>query len=147
MKILVSACLLGENCKYNGGNNRNENVIKLSENHTLIPICPETFACLPTPRVPSEIKDGKVYSKDGKDLTKEFYDGAEKALYIAEESGCQVAILKEKSPSCGFGKIYDGTFSGKLTYGNGIAAQMLYEHGIRIYGESSVEREPFLDKE
>ncbi len=146
MKILVSACLLGEDCTYNGGSNRNENVIKLSEKHTLIPICPETFACLPTPRVPSEIKGGRVYSKDGKDLTKEFYDGAEKALYIAEESGCQAAILKEKSPSCGFGKIYDGTFSGTLTYGNGIAAQMLYEHGIRIYGESNVERISFLDE-
>lgn len=139
MKILVSACLLGENCKYNGGNNKNEAVIKLGEKHTLIPICPETFACLPTPRVPSEIKDGKVYSKDGKDLTNEFSDGAEKSLYIAEESGCQVAVLKEKSPSCGFGRIYDGSFSGKLIHGNGITAQLLYEHGIKIYGESKID--------
>ena len=107
MKILVSACLLGENCKYNGGNNKNENVIKLGKKHTLIPICPETFACLPTPRVPSEIRDGRVYSKNGEDLTEAFYDGAEKALYVAEETGCQTAILKERSPSCGFGKIYD----------------------------------------
>lgn len=114
MKILVSACLLGENCKYNGGNNKNENVIKLGEKHTLIPICPETFACLPTPRVPSEIRDGRVYSKNGEDLTEAFYDG---------------------------------TFSGTLTYGNGIAAQMLFEHGIKIYGESDIKRIAFLDEE
>lgn len=140
MKILVSACLLGENCKYNGGNNKCEEVIKLGQKHTLIPICPETFANLPTPRVASEIKDGKVYSKDGKDLTEEFYDGAEKTLYVAEESACQIAVLKERSPSCGFGKIYDGTFSGTLTYGNGVAAQMLYEHGIIILGESKLDK-------
>ncbi len=140
MKILVSACLLGENCKYNGGNNKCEEVIKLGQKHTLIPVCPETFANLPTPRVPSEIKDGKVYSKDGKDLTEEFYDGAEKTLYVAEESTCRIAVLKERSPSCGFGKIYDGTFSGTLTYGNGVAAQMLYEHGIIILGESKLDK-------
>ena len=109
-------------------------------------ICPETFACLPTPRVPSEIRDGRVYSKNGEDLTEAFYDGAEKALYVAEETGCQTAILKERSPSCGFGKIYDGTFSGTLTYGNGIAAQMLFEHGIKIYGESDIKRVAFLDE-
>ncbi len=140
MKILVSACLLGENCKYNGGNNKCEEVIKLGQKHTLIPVCPETFANLPTPRVPSEIKDGKVYSKNGEDLTDKFYDGAEKTLYVAEESACQIAVLKERSPSCGFGKIYDGTFSGNLTYGNGIAAQMLYDHGIIILGESKVDK-------
>lgn len=140
MKILVSACLLGENCKYNGGNNKCEEVIKLGQKHTLIPVCPETFANLPTPRVASEIKDGKVYSKDGKDLTEEFYDGAEKTLYVAEESACRIAVLKERSPSCGFGKIYDGTFSGTLTYGNGVAAQMLYEHGIIILGESKLDK-------
>ncbi len=140
MKILVSACLLGENCKYNGGNNKCEEVIKLGQKHTLIPVCPESFANLPTPRVPSEIKDGKVYSKDGKDLTEEFYDGAEKTLYVAEESACRIAVLKERSPSCGFGKIYDGTFSGTLTYGNGVAAQMLYEHGIIILGESKLNK-------
>ncbi len=140
MKILVSACLLGEDCKYNGGNNKNEEVIKLGEKHTLIPICPECFAGLPVPRVPSEIKDGRVYSKEGKDLTEEFFDGAEKSLYIAEETGCQLAVLKERSPSCGFGKIYDGSFSGRLINGNGIAAQLLYDHGITIFGESKIDK-------
>lgn len=140
MKILVSACLLGENCKYNGTNNKNENVIALEKKHTLIPICPECFAGLPIPRVPSEIKDGKVFSKDGEDLTEAFNDGAEKALYIAEEAGCRIAVLKERSPSCGFGKIYDGSFSGKLINGNGITAHLLYEHGITVLGESQVKK-------
>lgn len=140
MKIAVSACLLGENCKYNAGNNKNEDVLALGDRYKLIPICPECFAGLPIPRVPSEIKDGKVYSKDGVDLSKEFADGAEKALYVAEENACQIAILKERSPSCGFGTIYDGTFSGALTNGNGITAQLFYEHGIRIFGESQVDK-------
>ena len=140
MKILVSACLLGENCKYNGGNNKNEKVLALAKEHTLIPVCPECFAGLTIPRVPSEIKDGKVFSKDGKDLTEEFNDGAEKALYVAEESGCQIAILKERSPSCGFGIIYDGSFTGKTVAGNGIAAQLLYGNGITILGESKADK-------
>lgn len=139
MKILVSACLLGENCKYNGGNNKNESVLALGEKHKLIPICPECFGGLPIPRVPSEIRGGKVFSKDGRDLTEQFYDGAEKALYVAEESGCQLAILKERSPSCGFGKIYDGSFTGNIISGNGITAKLLYEHGITILGESRVD--------
>jgi len=140
MKILVSACLLGENCKYSGGNNKCDEVIALAEEHTLIPICPEYFAGLPIPRLPCEIKNGRVYAKDGRDLTEEFSDGAEKALYIAEENGCQTAILKERSPSCGFGKIYDGSFSGTLISGNGFTAQLLYDNGIRIIGESQLNK-------
>ena len=116
--------------------------LNLVKSTPLIPICPETFSGLPSPRMPSEIKDGKVYSKNGEDLTDFFFDGAEKSLYIAEETGCQIAVLKERSPSCGFGKIYDGTFTGNLTYGNGITAQMLYEHGIRIFGESKINNLP-----
>lgn len=139
MKILVSACLLGENCKYNGTNNKNEKVISLGKKHRLIPVCPECFAGLATPREPSEIRNGKVFSKDGKDLTKEFSDGAEKTLYIAEETGCRVAVLKERSPSCGFGKIYDGSFTGCLVRGNGITANLLYENGIKIFGESRID--------
>ncbi|MCM1284673.1 MAG: DUF523 domain-containing protein [Acetobacter sp.] len=136
MKIAVSACLLGENCKYSGGNNKCDEVLELGKEHTLIPICPECFAGLPIPRVPSEIRDGRVYSKIGDDLTEAFADGAEKALYVAEEKGCQIAVLKEKSPSCGFGKIYDGTFSGQIIDGNGITAQLFYDHGIIVLGES-----------
>lgn len=140
MKILVSACLLGENCKYSGGNNKCDEIIALGKKHKLIPICPECFGGLPIPRVPSEIKDGRVYSKTGEDLTEAFNDGAEKALYVAEESGCQLAILKERSPSCGFGEIYDGSFSGKTIRGNGITAQLLYDHGIVILGETKTDK-------
>lgn len=140
MKILVSACLLGENCKYSGGNNKNETVIALGEKHTLIPICPECFAQLPIPRPPAEIKDGRVFNKLGEDITEQFRDGAEKALYIAEESGCRVAVLKERSPSCGFGTIYDGSFTGRTIRGNGITAQLLYDNGIIILGESQTDK-------
>lgn len=140
MKILVSACLLGENCKYNGTNNKNEQVIALGEKHKLIPVCPECFAGLPTPRMPSELVGEKVFSKDGRDLTEEFRDGAEKTLYIAEENGCQLAVLKERSPSCGFGKIYDGSFSSRLINGNGFTAQLLYDNGITILGESKIDK-------
>ncbi len=140
MKILVSACLLGENCKYNGGNNKNEEVIALDEKHTLVPVCPEVFGGLEIPRPPCEKRDGGVFSKDGRDVTAQFSDGAEKTLYIAEETGCQLAVLKERSPSCGFGKIYDGTFSGTLINGNGVTAQRLYDAGITVIGETQVER-------
>lgn len=145
MKILVSACLLGENCKYNGKNNKNEAVINLGKKHTLIPVCPEAFAGLPTPRVPSEIKDGRVFSKDGADLTDAFQDGAEKTLYIAEESGCRAAVLKERSPSCGFGKIYDGSFTSALIDGNGITAELLFKNGITVIGESNLRKLDMLE--
>lgn len=140
MKILVSACLLGENCKYSGGNNKCDEIIKLGKRHKLIPVCPECFGGLPIPRVPSEIKNGRVYAKTGEDLTEAFEGGAEKALYVAEESGCQLAILKERSPSCGFGEIYDGSFSGKTIRGNGITAQLLYDHGITVIGETKLDK-------
>ena len=140
VKILVSACLLGENCKYNGGNNKNENVIRLAEHFELIPICPECFGGLPIPRVPSEIRDGRVYTKNGEDVTAQFLDGAEQTLYIARENNCPAAVLKERSPSCGFGKIYDGTFSGTLTDGNGITAGLLSDNEIQIFGECNVNK-------
>lgn len=140
MKILVSACLLGENCKYSGSNNKNDSVIALGDKHTLIPICPECFGGLAIPRPPAEIRNGKVYNKLGDDVTEHFEDGAEKALYVAEEKGCRLAVLKERSPSCGFGEIYDGTFTGNTVRGNGITAQLLYDNGIKIFGESKLKQ-------
>ena len=139
-KIIVSACLLGENCKYNGGNNKCDDIIALAEKFEIIPVCPECFGGLPIPRVPSEIKDGKVYSKTGEDLTEAFLSGAEQTLYIAKEANAPCAVLKENSPSCGFGKIYDGTFSGNKIDGNGITAQLLYDNEIQVFGESQVKR-------
>ena len=137
-KLLVSACLLGENCKYSGGNNRNEQVRALERYFQLIPVCPECFGGLPIPREPSEIRDGCVVSKSGVDVTAAFADGAEKTLYIAEEENCGLALLKERSPSCGSGAVYDGTFSGVLTEGWGITAALLRQQGLRVVGESGI---------
>lgn len=139
-KILVSACLLGENCKYDGKNNYCADAAALAEKYELIPICPECFGGLPTPRDPAEIRDGRVCTKNGEDVTKYFLDGAEKCLYIAEECFCDAAVLKERSPSCGLGQIYDGTFSSNLISGNGITAQLLYDNGIYIYNENSIKK-------
>ena len=139
-KIIVSACLLGENCKYSGGNNKCDEVIALAEKFEIIPVCPECFGGLPIPRVPSEIRDGRVYSKTGEDLTEAFLSGAEQTLYIAKEANAPCAVLKENSPSCGFGKIYDGTFSGNKIDGNRITAQLLYDNEIQVFGESRVKK-------
>jgi uncharacterized protein YbbK (DUF523 family) len=139
-RIIVSACLLGENCKYNGKNNKCSEAVELNKYFEIIPVCPECFGGLSIPREPAEIKDGRVYQKNGNDVTKEFFEGAEQTLYIAEEKNCVAALMKENSPSCGFGKIYDGSFSGKLAEGNGIAAEMLYKAGIEVFGESKISK-------
>lgn len=141
-KILVSACLLGVNCKYDGGSNRCEAVCSLldREDICLIPVCPEQLGGLPTPRAPSELLDGSVISCSGKDVTNFFQRGAEEALRIAQNLGCQCAILKERSPSCGSGKIYDGTFSHTLKSGDGVTAKLLQTAGIQIYRESEIDK-------
>lgn len=143
-KILVSACLLGENCKYSGGNNKNDEVIALGDSFELIPVCPECFGGLTIPRLPSEIKGGRAYAKDGEDVTDAFVSGAEQTLYIAKETNAPCAVLKENSPSCGFGKIYDGTFSGNKIDGNGITAQLLFDNEIQIFGESQIKKLRYL---
>ena len=127
-----------------GGNNKNEKVIALSDKFEIIPVCPECFGGLPIPRVPSEIKNGRVYSKNGEDLTEAFMSGAEQTLYIAKEANAPCAVLKENSPSCGFGKIYDGTFSGNKIDGNGITAQLLFDNEIQIFGESQTDKLRYL---
>ncbi|MBE6742424.1 MAG: DUF523 domain-containing protein [Ruminococcaceae bacterium] len=139
-RILVSACLLGENCKYSGENNLHPEVIKLAQHFELIPVCPEVFGGLPIPREPAEIKDGRVVNKSGDDVTAAFITGANETLYIAREKNCPAALLKEKSPSCGFGKIYDGSFSGRLTEGSGFTARLLSDAGIQVFGESQVNK-------
>lgn len=137
-KIAVSACLLGVNCKYSGGNNKNEDVLKLAVKFELVPVCPESYGGLPIPREPSELRGGRVWSKSGKDVTAAFEAGAQKALEKALANGCRTAVLKERSPSCGSGKIYDGTFTGTLTDGSGVAAALFAENGIAVLGESRV---------
>ena len=139
-RIIVSACLLGENCKYSGGNNKNADVLKLSAHFELIPVCPECFGGLSIPREPSERVGDKVLSKTGEDVTVQFQEGAEQTLYIAREHNCPAALLKERSPSCGCGRIYDGTFSGTLTEGNGVTAQLLLDNEIQVFGESEIQK-------
>ena len=138
MKIAVSACLLGENCKYNGGNNYSEKVIQFIKDHEVIGICPELLGGLPIPREPAEIVDGIVRTKDGASVNEAFRLGAETALKIIEENAIELVILQSRSPSCGIKKIYDGTFSGKLIAGQGIFARMLAKRNYKILDVSEL---------
>lgn len=129
---MVSACLLGENCKYNGGNNLNEKVLEYVKGHEVISVCPEVMGGLPTPRVSAEIVKGVVTTKDGRNVDKEFRLGAEKALQIAIDNQVDLVILQSRSPSCGSKQIYDGSFSGKRIAGQGVFAKMLVENEFQI---------------
>ena len=132
MKIMVSACLAGENCKYNGGNNRSEKVFRLMEENEVITVCPEHMGGLPTPRVPSEICNGIVTAKDGRIVDDEFRAGAAKCLEIALREKPDLIVLQSRSPSCGVKQRYDGSFSGTLVDGAGVTAQLLIENGFRV---------------
>ncbi|MBR4344895.1 MAG: DUF523 domain-containing protein [Lachnospiraceae bacterium] len=132
MIIAVSACLLGENCKYNGKNNKSEKVLKFIEGHEVIPVCPEVLGGLPIPREPAEIVNGVVCHKDGSSVDKEFRDGASIAYEIIVKKNVECVILQSRSPSCGVNQIYDGTFSGKLISGEGLFAKMLKDNGIKV---------------
>ena len=138
--VLVSACLLGVACRYDGKEKTNKTVIELKENYNLIPVCPEILGGLPTPRDPAEIKGNRVVSKEGVDVTEEYLRGGGETLKIAKLLNIKKAILKENSPSCGWGYIYDGSFEGKLVEGNGITSKILVENGIEVYGESDLDR-------
>ncbi len=131
MKIAVSACLLGENCKYNGGNNYSEKVARFIEGHEVIPVCPEVLGGLPTPRDPSEIVNGIVKHRDGSSVDSEFRSGAEAAMNIILEKNVDMVILQSRSPSCGVNAIYDGTFTGRTIPGQGIFASMVKEKNIK----------------
>ena len=132
MKIMVSGCLLGENCKYNGGNNYSEKVAGYIKGHEVISVCPECLGGLPTPRVPAEIVNGVVTNKEGVAVDKEFRKGAEVALAIAKEKQIDMAILQSRSPSCGVKQIYDGTFSGTKISGQGVFAEMMTKNGFKL---------------
>lgn len=131
MNILVSACLLGENCKYNGGNNFCAKIAELDRYHKVIPVCPEVLGGLPVPRYPAEICDGVVTAVDGTVVDSEFREGAQRALAIGKENEAELAILQPRSPSCGCRQVYDGTFSKRLIAGKGVFAQLLSKNGIR----------------
>ena len=135
MKIGISSCLLGIQCKYNGGSNYNEDIIRLKEKYEIIPICPEVLGGLSIPRVPSEIVNNKVINQEGIDVTNNYNQGALKALQILKENNVNVVILKSKSPSCGKGEVYDGTFSHTLIKGNGVTTQLFLDNNITIYNE------------
>jgi len=139
--VLISACLLGVACRYDGLSKPlpSETIEKLKETYRLVPICPEIMGGLPTPRIPAEISPkGAVLRKDGADVTENYHRGAAEALRLARLFDCRTAILKQRSPSCGSGKIYDGSFSRTLVDGDGVTAALLREHGIRIVGESEL---------
>jgi len=143
--IIASACLCGINCKYNGRNNLNNAVFKLFSEGKVIPVCPEQLGGMTTPRDVKEIKGGtglevlngeaKVISPSGEDSTDRFIKGAYETLNIAKNANVKAAVLKAKSPSCGAGKIYDGTFNGKLIDGNGVASELLKINGIKVFTE------------
>ncbi|MEI8199966.1 MAG: DUF523 domain-containing protein [Eubacteriales bacterium] len=140
MNILVSSCLLGLDCRYCAGSSYSESVAALSKSHTLIPVCPEQMGGLPTPRAPLERADGKVVDKDGRDFTAPMEKGAGEVLKVANLLSCTHAITKSKSPSCGCGIIYDGTFSRHLIEGNGVMTQRLLDAGIEVTDENHLSR-------
>ena len=131
-KILISACLVGLNCKYNGKNNKNIKLIELMKEHDLVPVCPEQLGGLPTPRPGAQRRENKVITQEGKDVTKEYQRGAEEVLRLAKELGIKKAILKSRSPSCGVDTIYDGTFTNTLIERDGVTAELLRKNRIQV---------------
>lgn len=133
--VLVSACLLGTPCRYDGAGKADARVLALAAKRRLIPVCPEQLGGLPTPRPPAERVGGRVLTTGGADVTDAFLRGAEETLRLAQLFGCKTAILKARSPSCGSGRIYDGTFSGTLVSGSGVTAALLRQNGITVLTE------------
>lgn len=138
--LLISACLLGCACRYDGKSKPHPLAVELARRGLAVPVCPEQLGGLPTPRKPSERQSGRVVMADGRDVTAEYRRGAEETLHLARLYGCTAAVLKERSPSCGKGQIYDGTFTGTLTAGDGVTAELLTAGGIEVYGESELEK-------
>ncbi len=138
--ILISACLLGLSCRYDGCGKTYAGIDGLQELCAMVPVCPEQMGGLSTPRTPAERRGNLVVTAAGTDVTEQYERGAEQTLKLAEQFGCRAALLKEKSPSCGCGRIYDGTFSGTLTGGDGVTARLLLEHGIEVFGENQLDR-------
>lgn len=138
MNVIISACLLGANCRYDGKCGGKVDVQGLEAKYRLIPVCPEIYGGLPIPREPVERDGNRAITKSGADVTAEFMRGAQETLNMARMFDCKMAILKERSPSCGSVQIYDGTFSGRLKIADGVTAELLLQNGIRVYGESQI---------
>ncbi len=143
MNILISTCLLGVNTRYDGGNNKVLKLTDLIKDITFIPVCPEQLGGLPTPRPPAEIiqeyEKPSVVNNQGENVTYQFVKGAEEALKIAQLYDCKYAILKERSPSCGSSKVYDGSFQGKVRIGKGVAAALFQDNGIKVFSEENLD--------
>lgn len=145
MKIAVSACLVGKNTKYDGTNNYNKAVMEYLKDKEYILICPEVTGGLPTPRVPSERVNDKVINKENIDVTHNFVIGASKTLEELKEQNIELVIVKSKSPSCGYKQIYDGTFTGTITEGNGVFTELAVKNGLKILTEKDIENKKFAD--
>lgn len=138
--LLISACLFGIPCRYDGRSVTKIDIEALKEKYNLVPVCPEIYGGLTTPRRPSEQRDGGVFMDDGRDVSENFLKGAESAYSLCRLLDCKKALLKERSPSCGKGKVYDGSFTGTLTDGDGVTASYLRERGISVFGESEIAK-------
>ncbi len=132
MTVLVSACLIGENCKYNGGNNASPAILAFLKDKQVIPVCPELLAGMPAPRPPVEVNGNRVIRKNGEDVTDAYYSGVCKAMEIAAQQPVDLVILKSRSPTCGVGQRYDGTFTGTLVNQSGLFAQALQQAGYTV---------------
>lgn len=137
--LLVSACLLGCRCKYSGGDNRCPQVLALRDRFHLVPVCPEQMGGLATPRPPAERLGDRVITREGADVTAQYAAGAQTAVRLARLLGCTQAVLKARSPSCGAGAIYDGTFTGTLVPGDGVTAAALQAAGVTVYTEEELD--------
>ena len=140
MRVLISACLLGVPCRYDGASKASPLALELAERCQLVPVCPEQLGGLPTPRPPAERQGQAVRTQAGVDVTGAYRRGAEETLRLCRLLGCQAAVLKERSPSCGHGEIYDGTFTGTRVPGDGVTAEYLKAVGIPVYGESELQQ-------
>ena len=138
MKILVSACLLGENCKYNGGSNYNAAVAEFVKGKEVLAICPEMMAGMGCPRMPIEIVDGVLMDRDGNNMDAAMRKAVADAMELIRKEDIQCAVLQSRSPTCGVNQVYDGSFSGKLVDGSGITANILMRNGFVVYGEDEL---------
>ena len=139
MRLLVSACLLGCACRYDGGSKPCKAALALAKKHELVPVCPEQLGGLPTPRTPSERVGARVLSKNGADVTDAFHRGADAACHLARLYGARLALMKARSPSCGAGTIYDGSFSGRVAPGDGVTGEALKAMGLDVYTEDDLD--------
>ena len=139
MKVLVSACLLGVDCKYNGGNNKNPAVLEFLRDKTVIPVCPEVMGGLPVPRTPVELQHGIAINRNGENVHRQFCDGVQQAVELAKRERIDLAILQPRSPTCGVRQIYDGTFSKQLVDGQGLLAAALMREGFSVVDAEELE--------